>query len=195
MEKFPSKCGTDLLKGLNVLDAIYWINHAWNAVEASTISKCFDKCGFNKVRIETDENASDDIDENVDDDDDVPLSVLKLSKELFGCEFSELANIERNIPTCDTNQIDWDRHATELLNLDDKSDDDDENSDSETVVEEASVCSVSEAFSYIDSLKDFACASGNSKMLDCVMELSALATGMRVQCSTKQTKISDFFKK
>lgn len=63
------------------------------------------------------------------------------------------------------------------------------------ISETEKVCSVSEAFCYIDSLKAFACSSGNSKILDCVMELSALATEMRIECSSKQTKISDFFKK
>ena len=41
MEKLPTKCGSELLKSVNVLDAIYCLNRAWNAVEPSTIIKCF----------------------------------------------------------------------------------------------------------------------------------------------------------
>ena len=191
MEKFPSKCGSDLLKGVNVLDAIYWLNRAWNAVESSTVVKCFNKCVFDTLK-----TGSDSVEvEEEDAEDNVPLSVLKLSKELFGCEFSELAELEKNIPTCDTNQINWDLPATELLNEREDCDSDDNDGDSQNDSETEKVYSVSEAFCYIDSLKAFACSSGNSKMLDCVMELSALATEMRVECSSRQTKISDFFRK
>ena len=41
MEKKKDVCGTDLLKQISMLDAIYWIKHAWDEVETSTIMKCF----------------------------------------------------------------------------------------------------------------------------------------------------------
>jgi hypothetical protein len=46
MEKDKSKCGSELLKNINILQAIYWINRSWQEVETSTIQKCFAKCGF-----------------------------------------------------------------------------------------------------------------------------------------------------
>jgi hypothetical protein len=42
-----SKNATELAKGITVLDALLWVNSSWrNHVQASTISKCFAKCGF-----------------------------------------------------------------------------------------------------------------------------------------------------
>lgn len=148
--------------------------------------KCFNKCGFDILNSESDNVEV----EAEDAEDNVPLSVLKSSNKLFGCKLSELAELERNIPTCDTNQINWDLSAPG-----EKSDSNDNDNDPPNDSETEGVCSVSEAFCYIDSLKAFACSFGNSKMLDCVMELSAVATEMPIECSPKQTNISDFFKK
>jgi hypothetical protein len=66
-------------------DAIYWFSNSWKETETSTIAKCFAKAGFvtTPAPVETDN----DVDEA---DDDVPLAALKLSRELFGVEFSEL---------------------------------------------------------------------------------------------------------
>ena len=41
MDKYPSKTGPQLLRDINVLDAIYWIAAAWRETEALRISKCF----------------------------------------------------------------------------------------------------------------------------------------------------------
>ena len=38
--------GRDIIREISILDAIYWINGAWNEVDVSTIQKCFTKCGF-----------------------------------------------------------------------------------------------------------------------------------------------------
>ena len=46
MEKDKSKCGSELLKNINILQAIYLINRSWQEVETFTIQKCFTKCGF-----------------------------------------------------------------------------------------------------------------------------------------------------
>jgi len=37
LEKDKSKCGSELLKTINILQAIYWINRSWQEVESSTI--------------------------------------------------------------------------------------------------------------------------------------------------------------
>lgn len=36
----------ELAKSVNLLDAISWLDMAWNSVDATTIPKCFKKCGF-----------------------------------------------------------------------------------------------------------------------------------------------------
>ena len=38
---------SELVKTVNVLDAIMWVNSAWDVLQPETIEKCFAKCGFN----------------------------------------------------------------------------------------------------------------------------------------------------
>ncbi|XP_060573116.1 tigger transposable element-derived protein 6-like [Ruditapes philippinarum] len=97
------KVGSTILREISILDAIYWINGSWKEVEASTIQKCFAKCGFTQFN----QVCSD----NDDDDDEVPLAVLRLSNELFGCTFSDLVDIDKAVPTFDLNTVNWDRNA------------------------------------------------------------------------------------
>lgn len=42
-----------------------------------------------------------------DDEDDVPLAVLQLSRELFGCNLLELVKMDVNMETCDNQERDW----------------------------------------------------------------------------------------
>ena len=92
MEKNKEICGSELLKQVNVLDAIYWVKNSWDEVEQSTIVKCFKKCGFGS------DNTSSESDESAQDfNEDIPLHLVRLAHQLFGCEFSELVEIEHSI--------------------------------------------------------------------------------------------------
>lgn len=42
--------GTELLKEVTVLDCIYWLSQAWKDVTSLCTMRCFDKCGFEKLR-------------------------------------------------------------------------------------------------------------------------------------------------
>ena len=43
-------CNTasELVKLVNIMDAILWIRDAWSSLPSSTIQKCFTKCGFQR---------------------------------------------------------------------------------------------------------------------------------------------------
>ena len=180
MEKKKDVCGTDLLKQISILDAIYWIKHAWDEVETSTIMKCFQKSGF--VFSETEDNV---VSEDINDD--IPLSLANMANELFGCDFSDLVEIEQSIPTCDES-MDWDKPASELLSENETLTDESDETD-QTVP----VCTLNEVEEYLEKLKVFALAKGQNQMLTNVMELTEMATSMRIQTSCQQKKISDFF--
>lgn len=193
MEKHRDKCGSDILSQISILDAIYWLNNAWNEVEESTISKCFANAGF--INIDSNDSQSEcDNDGNGDDqsdieEDDIPLAVLKQSKNLFGCEFHELVNLDNGVNTCDESEKNWDLPASELL----KGNEIDSESDSESEAEnEKNVCSVYEAKNYIQELKFFAMHHGMSDLLSDVMSSSDKVEAMLVK-SVKQKTITDFF--
>ena len=46
MEDDETGTASALAKSVTILDAIIWLKFAWDALQASTISKCFAKCGF-----------------------------------------------------------------------------------------------------------------------------------------------------
>lgn len=150
MEKQPGVGGTELLRQINILDTVYWLSQAWREVETSTITKCFEKAGF---IFRTDEPdiydptcATDDDCDEEDEDDDVPLSVLKFSNELFGCDLSDLVQLDQDINTCDMNTIDWDVSAQQILDMEKESDEDISDDPGD---EESCVPSISDAYIYI----------------------------------------------
>ena len=190
MDKHKDMCSSELLKLINVLDAIYWVKSSWDEVEPSTIVKCFKKCGFD---FDTSVNVDTSVDSDIDEDS--PLRLVSLANELFGCEFSELVEIERNIPTCDE-AIDWDKPVSELLKEHvHEQETVSDNSDDETVESAEPVCSLTEVENYIEKLKSFALSKGQATMLTNLMDISEMATSLRIETSCQQSKISDFFKK
>ena len=107
------KTGTDILKQISVLDAIYWINSSWKETEPATIQKRFKKCGLSADLLVNGNGLVSDSEQC--DEDKVPLSVLKMLKELFGVEFQELLKIDHSVPVCDTceseSTINWSNDA------------------------------------------------------------------------------------
>ena len=209
IENHPTKTGSEILKSISVLDAIYWINSSWNEVDDTTIIKCFNKAGFSD-NIFSDSECDpcvstapttpdcDTNDDDDDDDDDLPLAVLKLSKEIFDCDFKELASLDCNLATCNTEEINWDLPITELLDSidsmnNDDGDDDDDDDDSDEAVQMTDICSKSEVMQCITKLKTYSIHNSFSDMLNCIMDLDSI-TSKTLLTSAKQSQITDFFK-
>jgi hypothetical protein len=73
MDKGESKTGSQILKDISILDAIFWISRSWDEIEITTIEKCFAKAGF---KVDSDMILTDDegnINESDNDDDDDEL--------------------------------------------------------------------------------------------------------------------------
>jgi len=199
MDKQPFACGSELLKQTSVLDAIYWISSAWDEVDESTILKCFQRCGFNLPSENNINSVNEDDDENHinehddDQDDDIPLAAIKFSREIFGCEFQELVEIDKNVCTCDTSLIDWEKPGSDLLqNI--QCDSDDSDGDDDTANEKdvhVQPMLKSEATDMIEKLKQYAKQIGSAKLFDYFSksedELNSLSLK---QCI--QTDIADF---
>ena len=51
------KTATEMVKKVDILKAVRWINEAWSMVSEDTIQKCFQKCGFIREVCEEAESA------------------------------------------------------------------------------------------------------------------------------------------
>lgn len=192
------KVGSQVLKEISILDAIYWINGSWKEVNPTTIQKCFAKCGFKQISDSDVVISECDSDDN-DDDDEVPLAVLRMSHDLFGCDYSELVELDKNVPICDENNstIDWDQSACDILTelTSNKDDCDDECDDVGDCVEPETVITMSEASVMLDKLKVFALSKGQDKWLDNIMNLQDMFVKCRAETQCKQTRIHEFFER
>jgi len=184
-----SLSGSELLKKITVLDTIYWISRAWNSVDTSTIIKCFNKCGFDKVRQTPPRETDDD-----SDDDAVPILELvrRYAEEIYGTDIRKVINAD--IPTCDNNEVDWDASATAILDSITEVDSDSETEEVEVTDEAKVICTVEEASDFLKKVQDFACDKGNTNLLNVMMEASAVLSEMVFASKTKQTQISDFLR-
>ncbi|XP_052799045.1 uncharacterized protein LOC128230642 [Mya arenaria] len=116
MDRNSSQMGPEILRVFNILQDMYWINSSWNEVKAETIIKCFQKCGFGeKLSFSTSDHEESNQDRDDIDEDDIPLAVLRLSRDLFSQDFNTLADIDSNVHTCDNSMTDWGRPAPQIL--------------------------------------------------------------------------------
>ncbi|XP_033747074.1 tigger transposable element-derived protein 4-like [Pecten maximus] len=146
MARHKIMTGSQLLKQISILDAIYWVNRAWNQVETDTIVKCFSAAGFTTPEPVPDQLEDDEEDEETEEDN-VPLEVIRLSMDLFGVGFLELADIDRKVSTCDTEAKDWTANSKDLLSdiqATDAEDDDDIEEEEECVEDSTLTTTLSE---------------------------------------------------
>lgn len=194
MEVNPTETGPELLRKITILDSIYWLARAWKEVETLTIVKCFEHAGFFSQQTQPTVELNSE-DSEADDDDDIPLQLHVLARQLFDCDIKELINIDRELCTCDSEQRDWNKPASELLKEDcenNKSDDDDENDDV-TLIKDSEVCSVKDCVEFVEKMREFASFHGDMGLLQSVMDLSDNINKYSLN-KCKQSKISDFFK-
>ena len=104
-------CPSELAKKVNILDAILWLKNAWDAVDPTTIEKCFAKCGFVDILVDTAGEAE-----------------AKLSSQLgtlltsAGMTWDEYADCDQELATSQTFEDDWERNLLATLNEEQTSD-------------------------------------------------------------------------
>ena len=175
------------------LDAIYWLyNKCLDNVLESTVTKCFKGCGFGLDEI-TSENS---IEYSEDIDDNIPLAAIKLTREIFGCDFSELVEIDSLETTCECEiNINWDKPAEELLHelkcTDNDNDSESEGENEESELDSGNIYSKSEANEVLHKLKKFAIKNSAVQMLKFLTKTEELSDIFIDNC--KQTDLCDFF--
>ena len=107
-------CASDLVKSVNILDAIMFLRRAWDAVQPSTITRCFDKCGFveSSVREEENETAGEEVNLEMD---------LQFLVHSAGTTWAEYSNCDQELATSYTEEdVDWEQRALERAVNEDK---------------------------------------------------------------------------
>ena len=98
--------------------------------------------------------------------------------------------------TCSDETQDWERPATELLReiRGEVGSGNGDEEESDPVIEPA-VCSVNVCLQYVQKIKDFASHHGKGAILQSSMHLNDLLNEMKLESTSKLSKISDFFTK
>ncbi len=207
LDRTLSLTGPQILRGINILQAIYWVNSSWKETQPDTITKCFKRCGF--LSVESDSAtasdgamASDGATASdgavVDDDDDMPLVMHMLAKTLFDCDLRDIVNMDREFATCDTDMSDWDRCARDIINesthVDSTHDDSDDEAQQERDVADSGDCDLNGACERSLQLQSWALTNGHSDVLDICMKLQDSLNVIRMKgCALKQKSILEFF--
>ncbi|KAH3736436.1 hypothetical protein DPMN_042999 [Dreissena polymorpha] len=117
LEKDKTKLGPEILRQITIRQAIYCVSGAWREVKSVTIVKCFGKCGFTAEVLSSGLSQSIEVEvleSDTDDDDDCPLAVVKMARDLFDCEFRDLVDIDKAVHTCDNKMTNWEKDASEI---------------------------------------------------------------------------------
>jgi hypothetical protein len=153
-------------------------------------TRCFARCGFSVAETaSTSDDAADDV---AEEEDDLPLSVVRLAQEVYSCQFNDLADIDSGLSTSDNLTRDWTKPAAALL-AEEAATDDDSDDDDEEDVAPSNVANI-QAQESLGVLKQYAIASGDSTVLDHVMSIESILTANHIR-DTKQKKMTDYLLK
>ncbi|XP_062503910.1 tigger transposable element-derived protein 6-like [Corticium candelabrum] len=186
-------CASDLVKSVNILDAIMFLSRDWDAVQPSTITRCFEKCRFveSSVREEENETAGE---VNLEMD----LQFLVHSADTTWAEYS---NCDQKLATSYTEEdVDWEQTALERAVNEDKETQNESDTyvedDAEAVGDDTSKClSEREAAVHLHQLRDFA-ALDNAELLQLISKSQSIVE--KLQRTSKmfniQSRITVFVK-
>ena len=185
---------TEIVKGVDVLMAIRWIQDAWKEVTNSTIKNCFEKCGIKR----------DDESIEVLEADDLEFDALlkEFSTDITADEYVSFdENLPVSEPMVNTFEIDWrQRVREECINaiqknsdfveeISDNDDDDDDDDDFENNFEEENM-NFGEIIATLDKLKR--CSVFDDVSHDMLSAITKKIEDLQLK-SRKQSSITLYF--
>lgn len=183
------KSANEIASFINVLDAILWVNDSWNLVCQSTISKCFERCGFSQQI--SDDTISDSQSAN-DDNSLIQNLINHLTFENEPVNAELFMNFDSDIPTCNTS-VDQESLKQDICDMFKNEKESEEDCVSEDEIEENDEISEAEMLKMCKKMKTYA-LNKCPPMLDLVRKLEGMTEKIIVERKCfKQRKISDFF--
>ena len=199
LERDPDITGPDVAKKIHILQAIQWLGPAWDEVSAETITKCFKKSGFTSPVGDTNTEAEQSvigIATEAEQSGAVPPAMQHLCRDLYDCDFEELASVDESLATCNTEATDWSQDATQLLKTDNESGEESNDEEEAIITKKSSIKNMTAALVALEDLKLFLAEKDNRG--DMLNKAYALEDAMSIgwyesTMSAKQTKMNEFF--
>ena len=205
---------SELLKSVDVLQAIRWVAEAWKNVSETTIKKCFRKPGIlsddfsiAKPIISVEADLFGDIDEQLlDDSNDDEVEITELISQVNGlgdsCTIAEMLTAEPEVPICaEFADSSWDEAFMSELGPQEKDMclDRDDNDDDELYAEDIEpppprLKHLTEVISCLEDVRSY--LEQNSHTTEATKSDELLNAVAKLQCSagkTVQSSITDFF--
>ena len=180
---------SELVKNINVLDAILWLKSSWESVQTSTITKCFLNCGF----------TSDDhiVLSEESNDEEVPYGAEGLMDDLTLVQYAAFDDDLPMFPALNDNweqQIVARTRGIEIVTEDNQGSDDDDNQVADKIVPEPMTSL--KAMEHITVLKSYASAQGDADLLTTILKAEDLAEDHMIMQAKKrntQTSLHSYF--
>lgn len=176
---------SELSRSINLLDAVYFIKHAWERVTPSTIRNCFRKAGL----IHGNHNAVSDDDFTTEDD--LPLSLLAeicRNEQVMGIEclnIEDFFEVDRNLLVEDT-ESDACLESQPVTDLED--------ADDEVVLPSAPPFkNYRDALDKTKELKEFLMYRGDHRGVEMVSNLELHLQDIIVDKCSRQSTLSEYF--
>ncbi|XP_066268105.1 tigger transposable element-derived protein 4-like [Branchiostoma lanceolatum] len=192
--------GPQIAKRLTLLEAIQWVKQAWDETTPETIQKCFGKAGFLEQSADVRDESMEDEEVEIESQEGPEQQRMdNLAHELFGCDFSELAAIDEDVATCDTEGRDWGQDAAVLLKDvrdaegDGEEDDDDAHDDNNSTTSSMDLNSLLEM---VKQAQVFCAKEGFGEALTAFHAADDIVSAIwsKRHFVAKQTRIDDYFK-
>ncbi|XP_035673006.1 tigger transposable element-derived protein 4-like [Branchiostoma floridae] len=190
LENDKEATGTQAAKRLTVLQAIQFVGAAWRETTPETIQKCFRKAGFNETPADTETESA-----STEPSGDAGME--QLAQDLFGCNFADLAEIDQDLATCETEARDWDKDATVLLQeLQETGDQEESDEEDEVEASPSKVPNLNSLVSLMKDIKILCAEEGLGELLNVFDQADDMLSNVWNQrrLAGKQTTIEQFFK-
>ena len=169
----------------NVLDAIRMVSAAWDEVKPDTVKNCFRKAGWRKG----DENSTD----LNDDEDDIPLAVLRERLSLpETMTFEDYINVDSDLATEEVlteDELFASLRTTPQTTQGKEEEEEEEDEENQT---ENPVCSLADAKVHLQEVRRYLETCSHTSEID-FRSISALESSLLQTFAQKQKSIRDFF--
>ena len=188
------KNASEIIKDVNIAQAIHWLHVAWKDISKETILHCFHKCGFEKSECHS-----------VSGEGEVAESLLAQLREDYDKTVEDFITFDDNLTTSirqiNTDMVDWRQQAREdaiqevlpdvsAIQSEVISDNDDEDDEEDHTPQQQ--LSATQALQNLDELLRFSLTQNNESLTTLITEAIETVKTMKLS-SLKQSSIRNFF--